>query len=644
MRENKKAPIALLVILLIGLIHGLIYLALLPPWQHYDEPNHFEYAWLVANWRRIPQPGEYDPGMRREVAQSMIDHGFYEGLGYVPDLTVADGKIPIGTYSQLGDPPVYYVLVALPVGLLKNQSIEIQLYGARMMSVGLMLISLIGIYGLISELTNSGSPLRWVIPGGVALLPGYVELMSAVNSDVGAAAFMAIVLWGSIRLVKRGWQLGTVVWSGITVGLCLFTKETAYMAAPVWMISVALSLLPGKWKRLGWIALAVVGLFITVISIGWGDAYQWYRATYQPGETREVSAGPLIGGAFFALQIEDPNQQDGQNTQLSQLILADTVQALRGRTVTIGAWMWADAPVTTLLPVLTAFKEDRGANQAMQTVEIGIEPMFYAYQTTVPGNATHLQIHLSSANMGSAAQGNVYLDGVVLAAGEHPLDRAPVWDSAGAESGTWGDVQIINLVRNASAEESGPRVYPWVDQLGSRFIPDNGRPSLLLYSMMDLERTGSYYQATAKNLLQTFWGKFAWGHVIMQGRAAYKILTWVTIFGVLGCCLGIWRKVPKYQWSAIGVLALAMLGVWGFTLVRGVFYIIYINSFIPSARYAYPVIGPSMGLLGYGYWCIIRLFGKGLKINPLYLVGVLAIGMLILDTWSVLSVWRYYAG
>ena len=33
----------LVLLLLVGLVHGLIYVFLVPPWQHYDEFNHFQY-------------------------------------------------------------------------------------------------------------------------------------------------------------------------------------------------------------------------------------------------------------------------------------------------------------------------------------------------------------------------------------------------------------------------------------------------------------------------------------------------------------------------------------------------------------------------------------------------------------------------
>src|SRR4030065_802809 len=84
------------VLLLVSLINGLLYLFLVPPWQHYDEPGHFEYAWLIAHWSRLPDPNEYDPVMRRQLASSMIEHGFYDGLGFVPDLTSLDQPAWVG--------------------------------------------------------------------------------------------------------------------------------------------------------------------------------------------------------------------------------------------------------------------------------------------------------------------------------------------------------------------------------------------------------------------------------------------------------------------------------------------------------------------------------------------------------------------
>ena len=73
-------------ILFLALVNGLLYVFIVPPWQHYDEPNHFEYVWLLADRSERPKPGDYDTGMRRDVARSMIEHKFYDGWGTPPDL------------------------------------------------------------------------------------------------------------------------------------------------------------------------------------------------------------------------------------------------------------------------------------------------------------------------------------------------------------------------------------------------------------------------------------------------------------------------------------------------------------------------------------------------------------------------------
>ncbi len=60
-------------VLCVAALQGLLYVFLLPPWQHYDEPTHFEYAWLIANRGHLPTVVDVDPIMRREVAASMLE-------------------------------------------------------------------------------------------------------------------------------------------------------------------------------------------------------------------------------------------------------------------------------------------------------------------------------------------------------------------------------------------------------------------------------------------------------------------------------------------------------------------------------------------------------------------------------------------
>src|SRR3954466_1513898 len=66
--------------LLIAFCPGLLYLCLQPPWQHYDEPTHFEYAWLIAHQPGLPPLGPVDHAVRRDIAASMFQYDFRRNI------------------------------------------------------------------------------------------------------------------------------------------------------------------------------------------------------------------------------------------------------------------------------------------------------------------------------------------------------------------------------------------------------------------------------------------------------------------------------------------------------------------------------------------------------------------------------------
>jgi hypothetical protein len=130
---QQKEYLALGVMLFITILNGLIFTFIVPPWQHYDEPTNFEYAWLIANKPGLPNPGDYDTAMRRQVAASMIENGFY-AKGSEPDLDAMEDPVWIGT-SQLEDRPFTYWLFSLPLRLFRSRSVTNQLYLGRLVSI-----------------------------------------------------------------------------------------------------------------------------------------------------------------------------------------------------------------------------------------------------------------------------------------------------------------------------------------------------------------------------------------------------------------------------------------------------------------------------------------------------------------------------
>ena len=112
------------VILLLAVIHGLIYVLLVPAWQHNDEPNHFEYVGLAARLDILPKPGDYDQQLSYQIVESMVISGFFDGMAEPPVLESPDQKVIVPVYSQLDEPPLYYIIASLPQRLMLSTPIK----------------------------------------------------------------------------------------------------------------------------------------------------------------------------------------------------------------------------------------------------------------------------------------------------------------------------------------------------------------------------------------------------------------------------------------------------------------------------------------------------------------------------------------
>lgn len=635
-------------VLVLGLLNGLLYVFTVPPWQHYDEPNHFEYVWLVAQRGSIPQPGEFDPTMRRAVAESMIEHGFYAPLGFFPDLNAPDGEIWIGQYPQTGDPPLYYLWAALPVKLLQNRAtVTAQLYAARLASLVLFLLTLVAARGITAELTPPGHPLRILAPLCLALLPAFVDLMTAVNNDVAAVAVFSWFLWGATRLIQRGLNWLDIFWSLAFALLGLVTRQTAYFAILLWPLAVVLA-----WcqkasqarRRLAW----AMGGLVFVAGVGalfsWGDAALWYRETLQAEPDRLESAQSPHGDYIFNLSTS-AGETPGR---LMQILPIDRATLLAGKQVTMGAWMWADRPFEARSPEIYLYAKGKGYSRP---ISLTTQPQFFAFTTRLGRDTRRAWVVLAPATGPQAETVQIYFDGIVLAEGAFPLDQAPVYESPESNTGLWGGVEFTNLLRNGSAEAAGPRVRPWLDGLGERLLPGTGfeRLSLTLYSLLDRPAVGWYYLNTFKNLGRTFWAVFGWNGVYLPGSKPYRPLAWITVLGLAGALLAGWRYRRRLPWAAITLFAVALVAVWGFALLRGSNYVFLRTGFLPAARYVYPVVIPAMLAFVGGWVFILELtLGSWLRKwgNPgsawlAYLpLGLFFLGLNIYCLISMVGVWR----
>jgi hypothetical protein len=155
-----RHPAALLVAL--ALVHGLLYAWLVPPWQAPDEPTQFEYAALISRLGFIPAATDSDPQLEREIAASLVRQHFFEYLlGHPPAAapqSLDDVRALFFMPRQVGnDPPLYFVIAALPIRALAGHPIEAQLMALRLLGVLLIAGAALCAYGAGRELC-AGQP------------------------------------------------------------------------------------------------------------------------------------------------------------------------------------------------------------------------------------------------------------------------------------------------------------------------------------------------------------------------------------------------------------------------------------------------------------------------------------------------------
>ena len=181
--------------MLLGLLQGLIYAVIVPPWWHYDEPGNFEYVWLAANLPRLAQGWAIRPDDASGNGRINIKVKWYKARLDNPDLS-GTTPIPIGV-PEVGGEPAYYFLASLPLKFMHHTDIIFQYYAARLVSIILYLLILLVVWYALGEVFAEDHPLRWMVPVFLALLPAFVDVMTAVSNDVASVLASSLFLWAS---------------------------------------------------------------------------------------------------------------------------------------------------------------------------------------------------------------------------------------------------------------------------------------------------------------------------------------------------------------------------------------------------------------------------------------------------------------
>lgn len=257
-------------IIVLGLLLASLYALVILPWMQPDEPRHFEVALHVA---RLGKPtvtsadrvGEWE----QEMIGSMEELSFwwygFSLIGWDPaSLPKSFAEIWGPAYStSFFQPPLYYTVSGGLVSLWgDNIPITQAVLRLRLLGLGLLALSLWGVYRTIRELIPDRP--RWAV--GVlflaALWPSHLAANAAVNNDLLAETLVVWTVFFAIHLLRRGPSLAAVSW---LLALTLFgvtTKRTALTTTILGPSAFLLWALGEVWRRRlrhrGWIVSAVV--------------------------------------------------------------------------------------------------------------------------------------------------------------------------------------------------------------------------------------------------------------------------------------------------------------------------------------------------------------------------------------------------
>jgi hypothetical protein len=264
---------------LAALANGLLWMALVPPWQTPDEPKHFEYVRLLAEGDRLvafaDEAAAADPELQAAIVQSMDEHAFWwygHAPGYDPaqpagstaGLRFADLWLGGSHTAFYRSSPVYYWLAAQvqPADRLAG------LYAARLLSVLLGVLAVLLAGWAAREVFPEDPFVRYGAPVFVAFHPMFAFLSSGVNNDVLLNALAMFVFLLVCRLLARGASPARLLLLAAAIVAAVAVKRTALFLVPTALVAL-LAWLALRGRRHGTAIAAALGSLGVLVVGGW---------------------------------------------------------------------------------------------------------------------------------------------------------------------------------------------------------------------------------------------------------------------------------------------------------------------------------------------------------------------------------------
>lgn len=238
---------------------GLAYALITPLWQAPDEPAHYNHVRYLVDHGGLPvlQEGDYPAAYLEELKAA---HWLVEG---------ADVS---GIRYEGHQPPLYYMLAAPVLGLVRGDSLTVQVWALRLFTVMIGGAAVLLTYFLGRRLWPAHPGRAPALAAFSAFLPMHSSVSASVNNDVLAETLIIATVLLIMRLTLGERTNETKPWPalGLSVGLCLLTKTTAYIVVPLVLVGLlAMRLERGVPRRQPMRTAVLVALPAAVLWLPW---------------------------------------------------------------------------------------------------------------------------------------------------------------------------------------------------------------------------------------------------------------------------------------------------------------------------------------------------------------------------------------
>jgi len=578
----RSALVAVLVVLSLAL--GLLFSLVIPPWQAPDEPRHVEYALLLSEKGWFLDQEDLSLDLQRQILSSMRDFDFWRQIGREqPEPLPAsfyEDPFLIRSGTRLADEsPLYALLPALVFRLLPGDDVLLCLYVMRWFSVALSAAT-VAVACLVSfRLFPQDRFLMIAVPAFVACLPMFAFIGASANNDVLATLISSLLIWQLVRVLHDGlsWRSAAVV--GTLVVLSVMAKKTALFTVPVAVVAIPIS----RWglrasmpRNHKWVLAGCLGLFAVLAAalLTWraNEAAAWVQSPHAAGSTRSDTA---THSGSYSLRLSEG--------RLVQTIPFNTVRELRGKSVTLEAWV--QSPAGERRGSLLVGDDQGRAVQAFLASETWTQ---HTVSHTVSPQARSLRVILSSASAGEEEASDVYFDDLAL-----------------MEQGRAGR----NLLYNGSAEEAALRVQPLLQEI-TRYVSPRHLLDARSYDLASVQRYLLYVLLTFAG----FWANFGWLTLPLHPMW-YALLAMVALASAVGLVLwgaGLLRQRRREkEWVPNPTDKTLLLFVAGLCLITLQTFLPMIGSqWQPQGRYLFPALVIMATLFAFGVRRLTRRIGS----------------------------------